>query len=182
MDKKSNPTQQKPLANHRLRLSPWGILPSILGRNAISWILSKFLSRKFYTRWENNSRESETLTDGLGQSDDHVLAGRLLGQAADDPHDSIHPHFELHLGRGSARRCSKWMASEVFSGLNNTTWHWLWKTSSRHVSGTQMGLKAAGVKHQKAVVGYNLTQHLTQFILNPRQMQWNFISACLVGK
>lgn len=73
---------------------------------------------------EHPSRELETLTDGLGQSNDHVLAGRLLGQAADHPHHSIHPHFELHLGRdGRGDGVSKRVASDLFSGLNKAAWH-----------------------------------------------------------
>lgn len=46
--------------------------------------------------------ERQILTDGLCQSDDHILAGCLLGQAAHHPHHSVHPHFELHLGLGRA--------------------------------------------------------------------------------
>lgn len=36
-------------------------------------------------------------TDGLSQSNHHLLAGGCLRDPADDPLDSIHPHLQLHV-------------------------------------------------------------------------------------
>lgn len=45
----------------------------------------------------------EILTNGLGQGNDYILAGRLFRKAAYNPHHSVHPNFELHLGPGRMR-------------------------------------------------------------------------------
>lgn len=80
----------------------------------------------------------ETLTDGLGQGDDHVLAGRLLGEAADHPHHSIHPHFELHLGSP--------FETEGPSSMEQTTLHGTdaERQAEDMLAGLETGLKTAG--------------------------------------
>lgn len=42
---------------------------------------------------------SAVLTDGLSQSNDHILTRRFLRQATHHPHRSIYPYFELHQAR-----------------------------------------------------------------------------------
>lgn len=71
-------------------------------------------------------RHFKTLTNGLGQSNDHILAGRLLRKAAHNSHHSVHPHFELHQlrwGGGDGENddeCSEEMTLVVSLTLHGT--------------------------------------------------------------
>ena len=57
------------------------------------------------------SHRSE-LTYGLGQSDDHFLAGGYLGDPAYDPLDPVHPNLELHSGSGDSGQVTQVRCSE----------------------------------------------------------------------